>query len=96
MELFLSRGANVKVNIAQGSTRHNWMLDWNEIIRRLYGMAIGASTPRPALGNNWNNDLNLTFSFPGSYTLMTEEDEDEMLLHPSKRKRTMSNASEFQ
>jgi uracil phosphoribosyltransferase len=32
----------------------------------------------------------------GTQTQMMEEDEDEMLLHPSKRKRTMSNASEFQ
>eukprot|EP00526_Cylindrotheca_closterium_P014750 CAMPEP_0113638430 /NCGR_PEP_ID=MMETSP0017_2-20120614/20130_1 /TAXON_ID=2856 /ORGANISM="Cylindrotheca closterium" /LENGTH=282 /DNA_ID=CAMNT_0000549533 /DNA_START=62 /DNA_END=910 /DNA_ORIENTATION=- /assembly_acc=CAM_ASM_000147 len=32
----------------------------------------------------------------GTHTVMEEEDEDEMLLHPSKRKRTMSNASEFQ
>lgn len=29
----------------------------------------------------------------GTQTLMTEEDEDEMLLHPSKRKRTMSSGS---
>jgi len=32
----------------------------------------------------------------GTSTVMEEADEDEMLLHPSKRKRTMSNASEFQ
>ena len=32
----------------------------------------------------------------GTHTVMGEEEEDEMLLHPSKRKRTMSNASEFQ
>lgn len=31
----------------------------------------------------------------GTSTVMEEADEDEMLLHPSKRKRTMSNASEF-
>ncbi|CAJ1952713.1 unnamed protein product [Cylindrotheca closterium] len=32
----------------------------------------------------------------GTHTVMEEEDEDEQLLHPSKRTRTNSNASEFQ
>ena len=32
----------------------------------------------------------------GTHTVMEEEDEDEQLLHPSKRTRTNSNAGEFQ
>lgn len=32
----------------------------------------------------------------GTHTVMGEDDEDEQLLHPSKRKRTLSNASEYQ
>ncbi|KAL3929579.1 MAG: hypothetical protein SGBAC_012143 [Bacillariaceae sp.] len=31
----------------------------------------------------------------GTHTVMEEGDEDEILVHPSKRKRTMSNASDF-